>query len=63
MGRQLGSPLELIRFAKHAPADLARAAMPFAAASLEALSLPLRAYTALRNFDQVLHDASRKILN
>ncbi|MBM4223412.1 MAG: DNA-protecting protein DprA [Gammaproteobacteria bacterium] len=62
VGRQLGSPLELIRLAKHVPADLARAAAPFAASPLEALGLPLRALEALRNFDQAQHDADREIL-
>jgi DNA processing protein len=49
VGRQLGSPLELLRLAKHEPADLA-------------LHLPHAALQALRSFDQERHHADLEIL-
>ena len=49
VGQQLGPPLELIRLAKHEPANLA-------------LQLPHAALQALRSFDQARYDADLKIL-
>ena len=62
VGRQLGSPLELIRLARQAPTALALADVPLASSPLEALGLPYSTLQALRSFDQAQHHSDLEIL-